>query len=382
MSRAGRTRRESSGKKEFERRLAYINCRRGFCLAVVLSIMLPCLWLFNNSLQEPGAAFTAMIIVAETIELVTAAMLFYIAGNAQRVMSAAYKLYYICTMAVLVTLSVMDYGATGSSMLYVITMGIAVFVPILLKRELRAYTGFMLIAVAAGCAGAADDGARAMADMAVVGLAAVLAGRYSQEHFRNQERVREELKGRTHYSEQDPLTGLINSRGLAERAGILWSSCMRTHSMAGIIAIDIDFFKKYNDKFGHIDGDECLKKIAEAIDSSTRGQTDVVARTGGEEFLVFVQNMSKKDIIELALNIRSAVAELRLEHAYVEVSKYVTVSMGIAYTYPDGASSFEELYEEADQALYAAKEHGRNCIVCDDCIYGRMKNGLGTAISS
>lgn len=382
MSRAGGTRRESSGKKEFERRIAFINCRRGFGLAVVLSIMLPCLWLFNNSIQEPGAGFTAMIIVAETIELVAAAMLLYIAGNAQRVMSAAYKLYYICTMAVLVTLSVMDYRATGSSMLYVITMGIAVFVPILLKRELRAYTGVMLIAVAAGCAGAADSGVRAVADMAVVGLAAVLAGRYSQEHFRNQERVREELKGRTHYSEQDPLTGLINSRGLAERAGILWSSCMRTHSMAGIIAIDIDFFKKYNDKFGHIDGDECLKKIAEAIDSSTRGQTDVVARTGGEEFLVFVQNMSKKDIIELALGIRSAVAELRLEHAYVEVSKYVTVSMGIAYTYPDGACSFEELYEEADQALYEAKEHGRNCIVCDDCIYGRMKNGLGTAISS
>ena len=76
---------------------------------------------------------------------------------------------------------------------------------------------------------------------------------------------------------------------------------------------------------------------------------------------MFVQNMNKKEIIGLALKIRSAVADLRIEHAYVEVSQYVTVSMGVACTYPDTHNSVKELYEEADQALYMAKENGRNC---------------------
>ncbi len=382
MSRAGSVRHESSKKKEFERRLAYLNCRRSYALSVVLSIILPCMWLLNNSVKEPGVGFTAMIIVAETVELVSAVVLFYIVRSEQWIISTAYRMYYICTMALLITISVMDYRTAGSSMLYVITMGIAIFVPILTKKELKAYSGAMLIAVVAGCAGAADNGLRAVIDMAVIGITGIVAGRYSQEHFRNQERVKEELKEKTLCSEQDPLTGLTNRRGLSKKAGILWPFCIRTHSMAGIIAIDIDFFKKYNDKFGHPEGDECLKKIAAAIKGSARRQTDVVARTGGEEFLVFVQDMSKKDIIELALKIRGAVAELKLEHAYVEVSKYVTVSMGIAYTFPERGDSFEELYEEADQALYVAKENGRNCIVCDNCIYGRMKNGLGTAVSS
>lgn len=372
---------ESSKRKEFERRLAYINCRRGLMLSLAVAAFLPCFWLLNRSIIEGSAGFAAMIIVAETMELVSAALLFLVISNTQKLMTVSYRVYYTCTLVVFIILSIMDYRASGSIMLYVVTFGVALFVPILLKREIRVYSSMTFLAVLAVCISSAGDGLRAVVDAAVIGFLGIAAGRYSQERFRNQERVKEELKEKTMYSEQDSLTGLTNRRGLSRRAGILWPFCIRTHSMAGIIAIDIDYFKKYNDKFGHPEGDECLRKIAAAIDSSARRQTDVVARTGGEEFLVFVQNMSKKDIIQLALKIRNAVAELRLEHAYVGVSKYVTVSMGIAYTYPDGKGNFQELYEEADQALYMAKENGRNCIVCDNCIYGRMKNGLGTAIS-
>ena len=81
------------------------------------------------------------------------------------------------------------------------------------------------------------------------------------------------------------------------------------------------------------------------------------------------------------MKIRNAVAELSIPHAYAGVSQYVTVSMGIALTVPGENNSFEDLYEAADKALYDAKENGRNCIVCNNKIYGRMKKGLATVIS-
>ena len=353
MSRTSGSTRRSSKKKEFESRLAAANCKRGLIFSAVLSALLPLYWVMCNSTGDVAVGYTAMVIVAETIELASAVVLLYIVKNAIQLSASAGRLYYFFTAAVMTPLCIMDYGMSGSIMLFVMFMGALSVVPCFSRGEMNVYSVTM-----------------------------IAAGRYIQELFRSRERIKGELKEKTFASEQDPLTGLTNRRGFIRRAGVIWPISMRSHVMVGVIAIDIDFFKKYNDKFGHPEGDECLKKIAGAIEDSARRQTDIVVRTGGEEFLVFVQNMNKKEIIGLALKIRSAVADLRIEHAYVEVSQYVTVSMGVACTYPDTHNSVKELYEEADQALYMAKENGRNCVVCDGSMYGRMKNGLGTAIGS
>lgn len=382
MSRATGSTRRSSKKREFESRLAAVNCKRGLILSSVLSLLLPLYWIMCNSTGEVPVGVTAMVIVCEMLQLISAVLLLYIVKNAQQLITSAYRVYYFCTALMLTPLCIMSYGAGGSIMPYVMLMGMLAVCPCFLKSEMNVYSLVMAAITAAMTAACAIDGVRAAIETAVIGVSLTIAGRYIQELFRSRERTKAELKEKTFASEQDPLTGLTNRRGFIRRAGIIWPICMRSHSMVGVIAIDIDFFKKYNDKFGHPEGDECLKKIAGAIEGSARRQTDIVVRTGGEEFLVFVQNMNKKEIIGLALKIRSAVADLRIEHAYVEVSQYVTVSMGAACTYPDTESSVRELYEEADQALYMAKENGRNCIVCDGSMYGRMKNGLGTAIGS
>lgn len=162
----------------------------------------------------------------------------------------------------------------------------------------------------------------------------------------------------------------------------MWQFCIRNHSVAGGIFIDIDFFNNYNDAFGYSQGDECLKEIADAIASCARRDTDTVARVGGEAFFVMVEGVEKENLIALALKIRNAIAGLELEQEFTGVSKYLTVSIGVAYTYPEKGSSFKSLYDSASDAMYTAKENGRNCAVCDGTVYGRMKNGVGTAIGN
>ena len=96
--------------------------------------------------------------------------------------------------------------------------------------------------------------------------------------------------------------------------------------------------------------------------------------------MVFAQGLDKEDMIDLAMNIRKSIDELQIKHACVNISSNLTVSMGMAIAFPGTMISFDELYEEADKALYKAKSNGRNCIVYDDKMYGRMKNGLASLI--
>jgi len=111
-----------------------------------------------------------------------------------------------------------------------------------------------------------------------------------------------------------------------------------------------------------------------------KGKRDVFLR--GEAFFVMVEGVEKENLIALALKIRNAIAGLELEQEFTGVSKYLTVSIGVAYTYPEKGSSFKSLYDSASDAMYTAKENGRNCVVCDGTVYGRMKNGVGTAIGN
>lgn len=192
--------------------------------------------------------------------------------------------------------------------------------------------------------------------------------------------INQRLRKKTIYSEQDALTGLTNRRGLKKRIESEWHYFQSKKVPIAMIELDIDYFKKYNDKFGHPQGDVCLKTISETIKKVTTDKEAVVTRTGGEEFLIFLKNVEPRDIVHIALDIRTAIADKKIPHAYCAISKYVTVSMGIATIIPKNGYEFNDLYEEADKALYLAKENGRNCIVFDGNIYGRMKNGVAQVI--
>lgn len=158
---------------------------------------------------------------------------------------------------------------------------------------------------------------------------------------------------------KDGLTGIYNRRKFDEFYTSAWEVAVESNRQLGVLMLDIDFFKKYNDIYGHLKGDECLKIIASSLRSSTRRGGDLLARYGGEEFIVFVQEIRKEDLINLAERIRRDIEALKIEHLGSSF-KIVTISIGVASMKADRNISSRELIRRSDLALYEAKEAGRN----------------------
>jgi diguanylate cyclase (GGDEF)-like protein len=123
--------------------------------------------------------------------------------------------------------------------------------------------------------------------------------------------------------------------------------------------IDIDYFKRYNDTYGHQGGDDCLVKVAQAIAQVPQRPTDLTARYGGEEFAVVLCNTDTAGALKIAAELQTAIANLAIPHENY-VNNYVTLSIGVASLIPKLEQSLETLIKYADQALYAAKKQGRN----------------------
>jgi diguanylate cyclase (GGDEF)-like protein len=154
----------------------------------------------------------------------------------------------------------------------------------------------------------------------------------------------------------DPLTGLNNRRSFYEKAEPLWSTAQRKRRDASVISIDIDLFKQINDTHGHVHGDETLTAIAAVLTGSIR-QGDVLARWGGEEFIVFMPETNLREAVALAERLRTAIAQIRIPHAAGETR--VTASFGVAQK--DAAhATLDALISAADAYLYQSKQHGRD----------------------
>lgn len=159
---------------------------------------------------------------------------------------------------------------------------------------------------------------------------------------------------------RDALTGIANRRGFDEFLSNAWSRAMRTHRPVSLIMADADYFKSYNDHYGHLKGDEVLREIAATIEQRCRRGSDLVARYGGEEFAVVLPDTDLKQAHIVAEQIRLAVQQLKIPHEESTIDGHVSISLGVASMIPNRDIHCPDLIEQADQALYAAKAAGRN----------------------
>jgi diguanylate cyclase (GGDEF)-like protein len=160
----------------------------------------------------------------------------------------------------------------------------------------------------------------------------------------------------------DSLTGLANRRQFDRMLDLEWRRAVRAGAPLALLLVDIDFFKRYNDTYGHLRGDAALAEVAKALSSSFSRAGDVVARFGGEEFAALLPATALDGALELAEQARVRVEARGIPHAGVEGGRPLTVSLGVASVLPDPATAPATLIEAADGALYAAKAAGRNCI--------------------
>ncbi|MEM9486365.1 MAG: diguanylate cyclase [Cyanobacteria bacterium P01_F01_bin.116] len=158
----------------------------------------------------------------------------------------------------------------------------------------------------------------------------------------------------------DELTQIMNRRFLDRQLDYEWQQLQQVGQPLSVILFDVDYFKRYNDYYGHLAGDRCLWKIARAVKESLQGESNFVARYGGEEFAVVLPNVDESGAVAIAQTIQQAIHTLAIPHAQSDVSELVSVSLGLASIVPLPESSWKALVDRADQALYEAKRQGRD----------------------
>jgi len=182
-------------------------------------------------------------------------------------------------------------------------------------------------------------------------------------------------------AERDGLTSLHNRRSFDDYMERIWRQSLREQTQLTIMMIDIDHFKAYNDFYGHQAGDDALKKVAEVISMSAQRPLDFAARYGGEEFALVLYGPVGGYGYDLPDQIRAAVKALKIEHKASTVRSYMTVSIGVAIVMPGAERSRAGAIQMADEALYQAKENGRNCVVLRESKHTAVQTGRFRAAS-
>ena len=189
---------------------------------------------------------------------------------------------------------------------------------------------------------------------------------------RNLEQTNEQL---LELSSTDGLTQIANRRHFDNQLQREWGRAQRSRSILSYLMVDLDFFKPYNDHYGHLKGDDCLKEVAQAMERVLRRPGDFVGRYGGEEFAIISPDTPLEGAKILAENVREIVASLKIPHAGSPASEHVTVSIGVSATVPTADTSVDDLIRAADEALYQAKRRGRNCVQIGDFVPGAQGRG-------
>jgi len=210
---------------------------------------------------------------------------------------------------------------------------------------------------------------------AILGGAAVIGGisTYNLEHALRTNFLETRLLNEL--AERDGMTGLYNRRIFDDYVHRIWRQSRREGTAIAIIFVDIDFFKIFNDLYGHQAGDDCLKKVSKCIAHGAKRPFDFAARYGGEEFVIVLYGPPEDYARHVPEHIRRDVLDLAIPHAGSQAAKFVSVSVGVALARPSSSRSLAGAIQTADEALYQAKREGRNRVVFKDSDEADVETG-------
>lgn len=183
---------------------------------------------------------------------------------------------------------------------------------------------------------------------------------------RNQIEMKRQRDMLAELANMDGLTGIKNRRAFDDYCEREWLRAIRDRHPVSLLMIDIDHFKDFNDHYGHVAGDDCLKAVAKTLAQSVERPADLLARYGGEEFVCLLPETDSGGAMNVAEKMRDNVSALGIPHAFSGVSHVVTVSIGVATAFPGRDLPSELLLKTADDKLYEAKKEGRNRIICSE----------------
>jgi diguanylate cyclase (GGDEF)-like protein len=178
-------------------------------------------------------------------------------------------------------------------------------------------------------------------------------------------------------AQRDALTGAQNRRSFDEHLSRIWSEAAQQHRSVAIVLIDVDHFKAYNDRYGHLAGDDALRAVAHAVQNLIHSPGDILGRYGGEEFAAILRGVDGEGAKLIAERMRRAVMDLGIEHRSSPTCESLTISVGVAAIEPSLARDCRGALQLADQALYQAKVKGRNGVeLLDQSEYRLLTTGV------
>lgn len=324
---------------------------------------------------------TKMFLLLSAIMAMSALTVFATTKTRQRQLFDKVCYAYIGIMsACLYGFGFFSISATSAIMFYFMIMMLIGFLPVLDRKSAMIIYGIEVLPVIGLVIvkGASSEGILAVSSVTVMS-GCVAFNRYNAAVKRVSDKLSRDMV--VNEAETDPLTGLLNRRGLDRRLEAIWPMCVRQNSCAAVLMIDIDNFKKYNDTFGHPAGDECIRAVTESIRTAVKRRTDYAARVGGEEFLVLLTNIDPKSAVKWALELKQDIEDLKIRHAPTNFSPYVTVSMGLSCSVVRQNVTFEGMKEDADRSLYEAKDNGRARLYCRHKCFGRNTSASSAVLS-
>lgn len=355
-------------------RLLNENIKRVNYFSIFLSLLFPVLFvlLMTRFTGDSRSFFLGMCVAGEVVSLLALAASTYLIKSQK--FTGALVLHYIFWLFFFIfglLLTHFDMTSDVSLVGYCSFLAIFSFLPVFAALEYSITMLCQLILLLITCLQVNMPVSRVVM-LLIFNATCYILSRYLAKIQYRYFSVSQKLSTTMKNAEEDPLTGLLNRRGLDKRMNVILPYCIRNKSIVALLILDIDNFKKYNDSFGHPAGDVCIQTIGEVLRSTARRSTDLIARIGGEEFLVFVHGTNEMDPILLAEKIRATVEGRRLKHSpTLGANAIVTVSIGVASAIPTSTNSFEDLYADADKALYLAKKNGRNAVISGGRIYSQ-----------
>lgn len=364
---------ESRANARARDRIAFENMKRDFMASLCLLVVITALWIqYVIGEYIPLSVVPAWVLMVAYIfnNLGFMAITYYRIKTRRRTrIREVNRIFWVTQYLAIALLSIFAPRQLEAQLEVVIFMAVLALVPLLEKKEVLVTLGFESVLLILHLALSTLGPEHLVNALLVMLLCAIISIQFYYAYQRK-ETDATEISSAKNQAETDPMTKLLNRRGLERRVSQLWPACIRERISVAIMMIDIDNFKKFNDTFGHSPGDDCIRMIAEALSSVITRRSDCVARVGGEEFLVFLTGVTEKDALATAIRCKRAVEDRKMPHAPGNFLPHVSISMGLSFAEAAVPEiGFWDLRNEADKALYQAKEGGKACVYFKNICY-------------
>lgn len=357
-----------------KKKLVFENVRRVYFASLGCLLIIPLMMLINRSSSIESAGTIKGILIAFEVFSGVSAIVSVLAWKSRdlKLSTLVYRTFWFVFEMFSFVIIYAD-KVVGAGYSFYACMAIVMFlVPVMNLSEqiyyivlLGVYSVFMAIKFSVGI----ND----IFNLAITVVMLFTVSRFICVSFTEKLALQEHAREARDGESLDPMTGLLNRKGLEKRAYASFPECIADKRRVSMLMIDIDDMNRYNDSYGSDHGDDCIKSVSGLIRQIVLRNTDTICRLSGGRFLVYMTGGNDMEPVMLAEKVRSNVERKRIPHGRRAANPFVTVSIGVSSCVPRTESDFSELYDEAEDSLYDAKEHGKNITVYDEQIYGQYK---------